>query len=317
MVYAQLAMNLLRSSRSDIDPLSAVLATLGARSEGRTRLEAAGEWALAFPEKERLKLVAVMRGTCWMLLPDLPARRLGPGDVFMIGRSRYTIADSPTTQAMDGAGLYANADTSLVTLGGDETVLMGASISFESADAGFLIDALPAFLQIERSSRSAVAVSRTLDLLDAELGRRRVGGSLVSTRLAEILFIEAIRAYVDKQGETAIGWIGALADHNLAEALSLIHGECAYPWTVASLAGRVGMSRSAFSARFTQRVGKAPLEYLTHWRMLTAREMLKRPGADTARIALQVGYRSQSAFGHAFKRAFGHAPRRGKAEPSG
>ncbi len=137
-----------------------------------------------------------------------------------------------------------------------------------------------------------------------------MGGALITTRLAEVLLVEAIRAYVAEQGESCAGWIGALADRQIGKALRLMHGEVRHPWTVASLAARVGMSRSAFSARFVSRVGRPPLGYLTYWRMMLARELLSRPGADAANIAFEVGYSSQSAFGHAFKRAFGYSPKR-------
>ncbi|WP_434714552.1 AraC family transcriptional regulator [Rhizobium sp. YTUHZ045] len=302
-------MNMSRSSMNHSDPLSDVLTTLGARSGGRTRLEASGDWSLSFAEKERLKLVAVLRGKCWILLPDHPPQQLTEGDVFLIGGGAYGVASNPDLTPIDGAALYAQSGRDIVRLGGDETVLIGGSITFASAEANFVLDALPRFLRIGGASGAATAVSRTLELLDGEVGRDRIGGSLVTTRLAEVLFVEAIRAYVAEQGDACIGWIGALADRHIGEALRVIHGETKRPWTVASLAARVGMSRSAFSARFARRVGKPPLEYLTDWRMLLARQWLSEPEADIARIASEVGYLSQSAFGHAFKRTFGHTPR--------
>jgi transcriptional regulator GlxA family with amidase domain len=149
-----------------------------------------------------------------------------------------------------------------------------------------------------------------LDLLEAEVGHTRPGAALVTIRLAEVLLVEAIRAYIADQGETCAGWIGALGDRQIGEALRLMHGEVGFPWTVASLATRVGMSRSAFSARFVSRVGQPPLEYLTQWRMMLARRLLDAGNTDVASVALRVGYVSQSAFGHAFRRTFGHSPRR-------
>ncbi|ANL25107.1 MULTISPECIES: AraC family transcriptional regulator [Rhizobium] len=302
-------MSMSRSSMNRSDPLSDVLTALGARSGGRTRLEASGDWSLSFPEKERLKLVAVLRGKCWILLPDHPPQHLTEGDVFLIGSAAHVVASDPELTPIDGAALYSESGRDVVRLGGDETVLMGGSITFASAEANFVLDALPRFLLIGGASGAATAVSRTLELLDGEVGRNRIGGSLVTTRLAEVLFVEAIRAYVAEQGDACVGWIGALADRQIGEALRVIHGETKRPWTVATLAARVGMSRSAFSARFARRVGRPPLEYLTYWRMLLARQWLSEPEADIARIASEVGYLSQSAFGHAFKRTFGHTPR--------
>ncbi|WP_320197348.1 AraC family transcriptional regulator [Agrobacterium sp. rho-13.3] len=304
-----MTMVLSHSSITPSDPLSEVLIVLGARSGGRTRLEAAGEWALSFPKKERLKLVALLRGECWIMVPGQVPQRLRSGDVFLLGSSAHSIASDPKIEPIDGAPLYAEPGCTVVRLGGNDTVLMGASITFAAPEASFVIDALPGFLRLDRTSEAASAVSRTLDLLDAELGRGHIGGALVTTRLAEVLVVEAIRAYVAEQGAGCVGWIGALADPHIGGALRLMHGEIRHPWTVASLAARVGMSRSAFSARFAERVGRPPLDYLTQWRMLRARQLLKQPGGDTARIALDVGYLSQSAFGHAFKRAFGYSPK--------
>ena len=143
------------------------------------------------------------------------------------------------------------------------------------------------------------------------MGRARPGNTLITARLAEILLVEAIRAYIADHGEESCGWIGGLADRRIGKALSLMHGDLAFPWTVGDLAAQVGMSRSAFASLFTRRVGRPPLDYLTGWRMTLARHLLLQKKADVASVAVRVGYASQSAFGHAFKRSFGHSPRKG------
>lgn len=296
-----------------IDPLSDVLRVLGARSARCTRLEATGEWALAFPAITRLKFVAVVRGTCWICLPYRPPQHLAEGDVFLIGAIAYTVASDPDVTPIDGSVLYAQPGTDVVRLGGDETVMLGGGMALSDDSAGFVLDALPQFLRIERASPTAAAVARTLDLLQAEVGCGRLGETLVTLRLAELLLVEAIRAYVADQGASCVGWIGALSDRRIGEALRLMHGQVAHPWTVASLAAEAGMSRSAFSQRFATLVGRPPMEYLTHWRMVRARERLSEDGADVAGVARDVGYMSQSAFGHAFKRVFGHSPRWGRS----
>jgi AraC-like DNA-binding protein len=302
-------MVLSHSSRSSGDPLSAVLATLGARSVRRTRLEATGHWGLTFPAQARLKFVAVLRGACWVLLAGQPPLALAAGDTFLLGDTAYTVVSDPAVEAVDGAPLFAGRD--VVRLGGDETVTVGGGIAFVSGDAAFLLDALPRFMHIASQAPSAAAVVRTLGLLEAEAEQPGPGGALIMARLAEILLIEAIRAYVADHGEESRGWIGALADRRTGEALRLLHGDIAHPWTVGELAARVGMSRSAFAALFTSRVGRPPLDYLTHWRMTAARRLLEQGGLDVGSVAAQVGYMSQSAFGHAYKRTTGHSPRRG------
>ncbi|MGK3987263.1 AraC family transcriptional regulator [Sorangium sp. So ce136] len=305
-------MILSRSSREALDPLSDVLSALGVRSVRSTRFEASGDWALAFPGKARLKFVALLRGRCWMLLPDHPPEALTEGDVFLIGDTPYTVASDPAIEPVDGAPFYAQPDHDVLRLGdGLQTGLLGGSVDFADGDAAFILEALPAFLRVDRASPGAGAVVRTLACLEAELGEDRPGAPLITDRLAEILMVEAIRAYIAMGAEDRVGWIGALADRQVGAALRLMHGEVAEPWTVARLAARVGMSRSAFSARFVARVGRPPLDYLTHWRMVLARRLLSvSQGRDPiASVAAEVGYSSQSAFAHAFKRTFGYPPR--------
>lgn len=307
MVYARGAM--ISSQSSKLDPLSNVLTVLGARSTGRTRLEAGGDWALSFPEKNRLKLVAVVRGHCWICLPRQEPRHVAEGDVLLIGNMSYAIASHPRIAPVDGVSLYAGRDS--VRLGdGDQAVLLGAGILFERQGSGFLLDALPPFLKVQRASPAAFAVRGILDLLDGEVDRHRMGGALVTSRLSEVLVVEAIRAYVHDAAQVNISWIGALGDRYIGAALGLMHEEVDHAWTVAALASRVGMSRSAFASRFAQKVGQPPLEYLTRWRMMLARRLLAETDLDVASIALRVGYLSPSAFGHAFKRMFGSAPKR-------
>src|ERR1041385_7535811 len=162
-------MSLSRSSREAFDPLSDVLFALGARSVRRTRFEASGAWAFAFPGRSRLKFVAVLRGRCWLLLPEHPPEALAEGDVFLIGDTPYTVASDPAVAPVDGAPLYAQPGVDVARLGdGSETILLGGGIAFAGEEAAFILEALPTFLRIDRASPGAAAVTRTLALLDAE-----------------------------------------------------------------------------------------------------------------------------------------------------
>jgi AraC-like DNA-binding protein len=297
------------SQSSTDDPLSSVLTALGARSTGLTRLRAGGDWALSFPEKHRLKLVAVIRGHAWIRLPRRTARRVVEGQVLLIGSTPYAIASDAHTAPVDGISRYAGQD-SLCLGDGRQAELIGAGIVFEGDDGRFLLDALPQFMTIQSASPSALAVRRVLELLDGEAGGQRMGGARIASCLSEVLVVEAMRAYVHTHAAAHTSWIGALGDRHIGAALTLMHGDVSHAWTVAELASRVGMSRSAFSSRFAEKVGQAPLQYLTQWRMLVARRLLADTDLEMVRVAEQVGYRSTSAFGHAFKRMFGAAPKR-------
>ena len=290
------------------DPLSDVLATLEARSVRRTRLEASGAWALTFQAVDRLKFVAVLKGWGWMLLPGRSPIRLTAGDVCLIGRTAYTIASAPELPPADGTPLFEGLGSDVARLGGDETVMLGGGVAFAGHAVGFLLDSLPDFALISASSGSAATVTRVLGLLEVEVGTSRLGSVLVAARLAEILLVEAIRVFAERHGGVQPGWIGALADPQMGQALRLMHGNVAHHWTVKRLASEVGMSRSAFAAGSSARVGRPPLDYLRHWRMVLAQSALRAGTPDIAEVAERVGYTSQSAFSHAYRRSFGQPP---------
>jgi hypothetical protein len=55
----------------------------------------------------------------------------------------------------------------------------------------------------------------------------------VITRLADVLVIQAIRAWIETAPAARGGWLGALQDPQIGQALALIHRDPARPWTVA------------------------------------------------------------------------------------
>ncbi|MFK4808769.1 AraC family transcriptional regulator [Devosia sp. ZW T5_3] len=291
------------------DLFSEVLAVLGTRSVRGTALEASGDWALSFDGRARLKFVAIVRGGCWLMLPDHVPEPLAEGDVVLLSNAHYTVASDPNLEPADGMDLYSLPGQDTVRLGGGcDTVLIGGGSGFAEGCASFVLDALPRFLRIDRLSPGAEAVARTLTSLQDEVHSGRVGGSLIAEKLADILVVEAVRAYVAVGRADSVGWIAALADPRIARAIELMHGEVARRWTVPILAREIGISRSALTLRFSQRVGRPPLDYLTHWRMLLAQRKLAR-GQAVSEVAADVGYTSQSAFAHAFKRTMGRTPR--------
>ncbi|WP_268998749.1 cupin domain-containing protein [Paraburkholderia sejongensis] len=142
MVYARVTMSLSRSSKSPHDPFSDALALLDARATRPTRLEAAGDWALAFPERERLKFVAVLKGACWIERPGHVGEFLNAGDVCLIGRTSYTVASHPGVPSIDGMQFYEPMAQSSLRLNGDDTIMLGGGIAVARENAGFLLDML-------------------------------------------------------------------------------------------------------------------------------------------------------------------------------
>jgi AraC-like DNA-binding protein len=297
-----------QSSKTALDPLSDVLKVLGARVSRRTRLEAAGQWALAFPAIDRLKFVALLRGDQWVLLPGRPPQRMTEGEVCLIGRVPYVVASDPEVMPTNGEAYFDASRRDVARLGGDDVVGIGGTVIF-SANADFLLDMLPQFMIVPRSSRSSGSIATVLSLMSSELQQDVMGSEIVSARLADILLVEAIRAFAYCAEPEEFGWLNALADDRIGRAICAIHEHVALPWTVARLAAVAGMSRASFSSEFARRIGKPPLTYLRAWRLTLARASLMRSDMTVARVAQEVGYTSQSAFAYAFRHAFGYSPK--------
>src|SRR5258708_1807187 len=136
------------------------------------------------------------------------------------------------------------------------------------------------------------------------------GSDLVVNRLADVLFIQCLRAHIASRSEACNnGLLRAIFDPQIGVALKSMHEKVDAPWTVETLAAASGMSRSAFAVRFKEMVGETPLEYLTSWRMQNAAALLQKGDRKLIDVAKAVGYDSDAAFSKAFKRVLGVPPR--------
>ena len=297
-----------QSSNFGNDPLTDVLEVLGARVTRRTRLEAGGQWSLSFPDLERLKFVAVMNGSVWMCLPGQAPLWMQAGDVCLIGRTTYVVTSDPALPPLDGQRFFGVNDD--VHLGGDEVVALGGSVAFKDDAAQFLLNMLPDFMIVRAGDAGSDVISTILRLMSDEVERQQMGHRIVSSRLADVLLVEAIRAYAKLTEPAGPGWLGALIDPRIGRTLAALHADIAQPWTIARLADVAGMSRAAFAAEFTHRLGRPPMSYLRSWRLTVAHAALsQKDAASVADIAFSVGYCSQSAFSQAFRRAYGITPK--------
>jgi len=128
------------------------------------------------------------------------------------------------------------------------------------------------------------------------------------TRLAEVMFIEVLRRYLDDLPPEQTGWLAGLRDEVVGRVLKLLHDRPSHPWTLAELAREAASSRTNLAKRFALLVGQPPMQYLTQWRMQVAANLLAQSGSKVAAIGAEVGYDSEAAFSRAFKKATGLAP---------
>lgn len=293
-----------------MDPLSEVFSLINIRGARCTRFEASGRWSYRFPAKPAVKFGAVLAGDCWIDFGEGQRHQLAAGDCFLLANApSYVLANNDHVLSDDGMSAFDWAQSDVARHEGNDTVLIAGTFSFEESDADLLLDSLPTFLLIPSRNASATVVRSTLAILDIEIKGTQIGAAVLTDRLVDILLVQVLRAALIQDDGDNLGWISALADPRIGRAIGLMHGNAAYPWSLETLAGSVAMSRSAFSKRFKSLVGLAPLDYLLRWRMRLARNALRR-GSTVATVASEVGYSSESAFGHAFKRIYGIAPRR-------
>jgi len=193
--------------------------------------------------------------------------------------------------------------------GGAPTTLICGAVRFDHPAGRTMLAVLPRRITVEASDGPRAEWMRSaFRLMAAEARAFRPGGEAVITRLADIIVIQAVRAWIETDPAARTGWLGALRDRQIGRALALIHREPARPWTVASLARELAMSRSAFAARFTRLVGEPAMQYLARWRMHLAVHALQTEATTVGELADRYGYRSEAAFARAFKRVVGVAP---------
>jgi len=175
--------------------------------------------------------------------------------------------------------------------------------------AQILLAGLPPVVRVNvRGSSAGVWLEASVRYALSEAQSPRPGGSGVLAKLAEVLFIEVLRMYMSEQSAGSRGWLAGVNDRIVGGALNALHKRPAYAWTLEELARTSGTSRSVLAERFQHLVGSSPMQYLTQWRMLLASNLLRGSNAPLARIAEDVGYKTDTAFSRAFRREFGAPP---------
>lgn len=298
------------------DVLTSVMDALRLRSRVFCRSELKAPWGMALPRSEYAHFHVVERGGAWLKVDSQRPVALAGGDLVVVPRgSGHTLTDSPATRTRPLAEMIGHRRTEggcAVMRGGGagaETLLVCGSFRFERPRAHPLVELLPPVLHLRPAdSPAAEWLQATLRLLARETRDGRPGSEAIVSRLTDVIFVQALRAWLETIPEGRGGWLGALRDPAVGRALACIHARPDQEWTNASLAAAVGMSRSRFAARFAALVGEPPLAYLTRWRLETAAGLLEDGTLGQAEVAARVGYGSEAAFSRAFRRRFGQPP---------
>jgi AraC-like DNA-binding protein len=292
------------------DALSEILHLTTVESMVTGGFDAGGRWGLRFPAPKSIKFFALTQGMCWVRVDGEAPVRFEQGDVGLLTAQRpYTVSSDRSVTPLDAMELFSGRGRSFVTLGdGADCSYLGGHVLLDPTSGTLLSEALPPWLRIDGATEPARRFRWLLDELVNERTQRLPGSALVASQLAQLLFVQILRAQMNGNDRIPPGWLRALGDPRLAPAVQLMHDDPARSWHLDELARACAMSRSTFAARFTETAGIAPLGYLARWRIHVACKALRDKGQPVGSVAALAGYSSQGAFSNAFKRMTGLSP---------
>ena len=258
----------------------------------------------------------LVEGTCKARLPDGSLSvELGAGDLVLLPMGDQHLLGSDMQLAPVRSELLAEPgeDGGPVRInyggGGERTRFLCGYLACDRRLCQPLLGAMPRLLRIHVGDGPATRwLMSSFEYGATQSSARQPGSETLVARLSELLFVDAVRRYVDSLPEEQGGWFAGLRDPGVGKALALMHGRPGHVWTVDELARESAMSRSALTERFGRLLGEPPMQYLTRWRMSLAAQALRSTRDPVARIAENFGYESEAAFNRAFKREFGSPP---------
>jgi AraC-like DNA-binding protein len=305
---------LLDARRTDV--LADVLDSLKLRGRVFCRCELSAPWSLGFPAADLSHFHVIERGTGWLRLPGKPdAISLDEGDLLVVPPGHaYQLSDDPSTPPIAIGDLFGDSPGGLRTVlqhggGGRAANLICGSFEFGGPQAKFFLAVLPDWIRVKKDERQVNEwLDATMRFLARETQHPDLGAATIVTSLIDVMFVEAVRAWLKAQPAGTAGWLGALRDPSIGAALGLIHQAPEKHWTVPALSAAVGLSRSPFAARFTALVGLSPMAYLKQWRLQMGASLLSNQALALSTVAERVGYESSASFSRAFTREFGVSP---------
>jgi AraC-like DNA-binding protein len=281
--------------------------------------ELSAPWGMEMPVMQgKMMFHIVTQGACYLRFHNGESRLLQPGELALVPRGEgHFIASAEQVQCEP----FFNIPVTLLSErferieyggGGDKTLLTCGVLSFDHVAGQKLIQQLPQIIHMTSDQDGLAELQALINLMSREAKTLSAGGETIVANLADIIVIKAIRYWIENSPEASRGWLGALKDPKLGKALTAIHTHPETTWTVERLAEKAGMSRSGFSARFTEVIGTSVKQYVTEWRMSLARMKIMQTSVTLTDLAEDLGYQSEAAFSRAYKRVFGVPPLRQK-----
>ena len=256
----------------------------------------------------------IAEGHCWIEMADGVRREVGTGDVVVMpyGDAHTFGSDEPAEPVSITSLLPPTPWTEFPHIayggGGENTFVVCGYLRGDAVLFDPVLRALPSLFVVSPEGPAAAWVKASIEYALVATAAQNPA-TRTDPRLPELLFSEVLRLYLSAAPATELtGWLAALRDPIVGQALSLLHGDPAHDWTVGELSMAVAASRTVLVDRFREFLGRPPIRYLTEWRLNLASGLLRTSDLGVAEVGNRVGYTSEEAFSRAFKRAFGQAP---------
>jgi len=301
-----------------MDTLSDVLNSVRFQSAMYGLIDCSAPWGIRLPPAQgHVRLFMVVRGGCLIqFIGESDPISLAAGELVLCRKDvAADLRDAPTSPVLpiEEACSRMPGRGQVLKLGGDgpASSLMIGCFTLDAHQQNPFMTSLPAIIHLKSQHlQSEPGLESTIRLLISEVSGHGPGGDILVSRLSDAIFVQVIRAYIAqiKHCKETPGWLKALTDPEIGAALNLIHEKPEAPWTVATLADEVNMSRTSFATKFAALVKTTPIDYLTSWRMQKAIALMRNGDENVEEIGSAVGYTSRAAFAKAFKKEVGRSP---------
>ena len=294
-----------------MDVLSSILDSVKLKAVVYQQARFTAQWGVQVAQDENSQFWRLLKGICYVIVPGQEVIKMKVGDfVFVPHGSAHIICSKPGNMVVPSAQYVKALLNKKPLFQGDEeeTILLGGHFEFASSTQHPFLTSLPKVIQVNNTNVEVNLWMQTIaSFINSEVCSDKLGSKVILARLAEVLFILIIRAYLERT-DIGEGFLLALKDERISNSLKAMHEQPEKEWTLPQLSAVAGMSRSLYAKEFKRLVGETPLSYLTNWRILKAKEFLLDRKKNIIEIAGDVGYQSEAAFNRIFKSKAGETP---------
>jgi AraC-like DNA-binding protein len=299
-----------------VDLLSQVLSRLHLEEYVSGSFVVGTKQGFRFPTHKGIKCYAVASGSCWLQIHGDPSPvHLHTGDCILLPRGlRFCLRTDLAHSTVDFPCISpGHPVASKLDLAAHGCSIIGGHFILAGGHSELLLGSLPPVVHLSGVANHT-PLRLSFERMIEELCDPQPGGYLIAQQAAHTMLIQALRVHLRSEAGNGTGWLFALTDPQISIAIRAMHDHPERRWTLRELAASAGMSRTVFAQRFRHRVGTTAMEYLTRWRLIVAGDRLKTSDETVLAIAASSGYKTESAFGRAFRRLWGCSPREHRSD---